>query len=213
MRLIIHILIVSLFFACQNNDNNSKLNENSINEISTLKEEQSAFPEVNDEFSMYIEKFQSAEFPITFKGCSFEPTGLYEFDGGELFKRYNEDNSYSYVKIPTNGKYIALMTLSIADCYLPVLTTYKLNGEIIDKKTIAVGHCSGDCGFQCAEFMTLSSNYALIVSDTISSYECDSYGKEILETLEHYVIYREGELLSNGKIQLSEEIRKSLQTD
>lgn len=212
MRLMLHLLIVSFLFACQNIDNNSKRNENNTNQDSTFKEEESVFPKVNDDFSRYIEKFQETELPITIKGCSVDPSDFYEFDG-ELFRRYNEDNSYPYLNIPTNGIYIALVTLGIADCYLPVLTTYKLNGEIIDEKTIAIGHCSGDCGFDCEEFMTIKSDYSIYTADTISAYECDSDGKMIPETFEHYIVYREGKLLPDGKIQLSDEIRKSLQND
>ena len=47
-------------------------------------------------------------------------------------------------------------------------------------------------------------------SDTISTYDCDSLGYEIPGTYKYYVIYKEGKLLANGKIQLSEEIRKPL---
>ena len=62
---------------------------------------------------------------------------------------------YIYGQIPTNGNYIATITIGAADCNLPVLTTYKLNGERIDSKTIAIGGCGQGPCFECEELVEI----------------------------------------------------------
>ncbi|MFZ4413932.1 MAG: hypothetical protein ACOYOV_12685 [Bacteroidales bacterium] len=131
------------------------------------------------------------------------------FDGNN-FKKFNEDYSYAYGQFTTNGDFIATITLSAADCYLPVITTYKPNGLIIDKQTIAIGGCGSDCGFNCEEYMILKRDYSFYTSDTISVYDCDSLGNEIPGTYEYYVSYKKGKLLTDGKIEMTKEIKKPL---
>lgn len=213
MRKIVFILTISVLTACQtktekdtdngeadNLENAQLLNENQTN----------AFPEVNEEFSTYLGLFKKTDLPIHIKGCLENEIGLYEFDG-KKFKQFNEDFSFSYRQIPTNGNYVATITLGVADCYLPVLTTYRPSGEIIDKETIAIGYCGSDCGYSCEEFMSISKDFKIYTSDTISTYKCDSLGLEIPGTYEYYVVYKEGKLLTDGKIQLTDEIRKPLE--
>jgi len=194
------VLIILALAACQSK--NEKSNE-SADGGNVLKAE-------NEEFSAYINNFKQKNLPLTIKGCMEDITGLAEFDG-EKYKTFNEDFSFSYGQIPTNGEYIALITLGAADCFLPILTTYKLNGQIIDKKTIAIGYCGMDCGYYCEEFMSISDDYKIYTSDTISTYKCDDQGNEIPGTYEYYLIFKEGKLLDDGKIQLSEEQKKPLE--
>jgi len=207
MKKIIFILIIPLLTACQTKtekDTNNGTAEN-IEKTETL----SKIHEMNEEFTAYLKLFKKTDFPINIKGCLENEKGLNILDG-KKFKQFNEDYSFSYKQIPTNGNYIATITLGVADCYLPVLTTYRLNGQIIDRKTIAIGYCGSDCGYSCEEFMSISKNFKIYTSDTISSYDCDSLGLEIPETYEYYVIYKEGKLLKDGKIQLTDEIKKPL---
>jgi hypothetical protein len=123
----------------ENNGKDSTNNEN-------------AFPALNDEFTVYLDNFKKMELPITIKGCNISSDGFKQFDGSK-FKKYADEFALAYGQIPTNGNYVATITLGAADCYLPVLTTYKLNGQVIDQKTIAIGGCGSDCGFSCEEFM------------------------------------------------------------
>lgn len=181
-------------------ENNGKDNTNN----------ESEFPAVNDEFSGYLDNFKKIELPITIKGCNISSDGFKQFDGNK-FKKYADEYSLAYGQIPTNGNYVATITLGAADCYLPVLTTYKLNGHVIDQKTIAIGGCGSDCGFSCEEFMTLKKDFSFYTSDTVSTYTCDSLGNETPGTYEYYVIYMKGKLLTDGKIEMTNEIKQPLQ--
>lgn len=195
--LIIMFLGSVIMFSCgQSINEKTKLNENMHSEI-------------EDEFSNYLKNFKLINLPISIKGCKIDADGFKQFEGKELGK-YEEEYSLAYGQIPTNGNYIAIITLAAADCYLPILTTYKKNGEMIDRKTIAIGGCGSDCGFSCEEYMTINKDYTFYTSDTISSYTCDSLGNETPGTYEYYVAYRKGKLLTNGKIEMGEEIKQPL---
>ncbi len=143
------------------------------------------------------------------KGCSMDVDDLFEFPQDDL-RKFNVNYSYAYCQIPTNGNFIATITLGVADCYLPVLTTYTLNGEIIDEKALAIGYGLVDCGHHTEDYMILKKDYTIYVSDTLKVCECDSSYKIIEETCEQYVIYREGRLLSDGKIELTKTLRKNI---
>lgn len=167
------------------------------------------------DFKDYLVNFKMANLPISIDGCSFDFENLIELNNGQYRKfinhyLYPNDQSFFYKRIPSNGNYITTITLRATDCFLPVLTTYSTSGEIIDEKTIAIGYCGSDCGFNCNEFMTIKKDFTIYVSDTISTYTCDSLGNEIPGTYENYVIYQKGKLLTNGKIIISKEIKKPL---
>jgi hypothetical protein len=188
-------IILSIFlFSCQTSQDNNT----------------TEFPAVNDEFTLYLKNFEKIELPIRIKGCKISSDDLKKLNGKQ-FSKYTDEYSLAYGQIPTNGNYIATITLGSADCYLPVLTTHKLNGQIIDQKTIAIGGCGSDCGFNCEEFMTLKKDFTFYTSDTVSTYTCDSLGNEIPETYQYYVIYAKGKLLTDGKIEMSDEIKAPLQ--
>jgi hypothetical protein len=198
-------LIYLLFlFSCQANSNKSdKKQPNTL-------ENQPIFPKVNDEFTLYLQNFKKLALPVAIKGCKVNSDNFKQFDGNQ-FAKYADEYSLAYGQIPTNGNYIATIILGAADCYLPVLTTYKQNGEVIDQKTIAIGGCGSDCGFNCEEYMTLRNDFTFYTSDTISICDCDSFGNEIPGTCEYYVTYRDGKLRKDGKIEMNKEIKKPLE--
>ena len=172
--------------------------------------EEIIFPQVNDDFDRYLRNFEKTQLPIEIKGCELSTKGLAEFNG-EAYIKYINDYSIGYKQIPTNGNFIMTITLGAADCYLPILTTYRLTGDRIDQKTLAIGYCGSDCGYSCEEFMTIKDDYSIYVSDTISSSDCDSLGNIIPESTKNYVIFKSGKILESGNIELSEEIRKKLE--
>lgn len=199
------IFIVIIFItSCHTTADKSANNDKYINQ------NKGQFPAVNDKFSGYLDNFKRIELPVIIKGCYISSDSFKQFDGSK-FKKYTDEYSLAYGQIPTNGNYVATITLGAADCYLPILTTYKLNGQVIDKKTIAIGGCGSDCGFTCEEFMTLKKDFSFYTSDTISTYTCDSLGKETPGTYEYYVSYMKGKVLTDGKIEMSNEIKQQLQ--
>ncbi len=191
MKNILYLLTLLAFVAC-NSDNKSGFIE----------------PE-NDEFASFLKHFKQTELPVAVKGCYEDIDGLTEFDGSN-FSQFTDAYHFSYKQIPSNGNYIAVISLQIADCFIPVLTTYKPDGTIIDKKVIAIGQCGHDCGYECEEFMTIKADYSIYTSDTITSCECDDMWEIIPGTCEDFVIYKEGKINNDGKIELSDEIKKPL---
>lgn len=213
MKRFLFLITISLLTACKTEAEKAPNDqtEGNLDNAETFSENQtSELPGSNEAFKKYLELFKKADLPLNIKGCRESEIELNVLDG-KKFKQFNEDYSFSYRQIPTNGSYIATVTLGVADCYLPVLTTYKLNGQIIDKKTIAIGYCGSGCGYSCEEFMSIAKDFSIYASDTVSTYNCDSLGLEIPGTYEYYVIYKEGKLLPDGKIQLSEEIKEPLE--
>lgn len=207
MRLTFSFLIVTFFLLCCRTETNK-------NSLETLNEDSEKteimFPEVNDDFDGFLKHFDKTELPLEIKGCYLSDNEVKEFSGSH-FKKYVDEYHYGYRQIPANGNFVATISLGAADCFLPVLTTFNLKGEKIDRKSISIGYCGSDCGYSCEEFMTIREDYSIYVSDTISSSECDSLGNIIPETTENYVIYKSGQLLENGMIELSEETRKELE--
>ena len=191
MKNLIYLVAIIAFTAC-----------NSTNKSGFIEPE-------NDDFASFLKHFTQVDLPLDVKGCYENIEGLTEF-GEWNPSPYTDMFHFSYKQIPSNGNYIAILSLQIADCFLPVLTTYKPDGTIIDRKVIAIGYCGHDCGYECEEFMTIKADYSIYTSDTITSCQCDDEWEIIPGTCEEYVIYKEGKVNSDGKIELSNEIRKPL---
>lgn len=160
-------------------------------------------------FDAYKQKFKEFKLPLVIKGCYLSDSNFIEVSPRQDTPVII-DRILAYCSVPANGNYYATITLAPADCYVPVLTTFNKEGNKIDEKAINIGGCGADCGFTCEEYMIINKDYSIYVSDTISQTKCDSMGNEIPGTTEHYVNYKTGKLLSNGKIKLSEEKKKVL---
>jgi len=204
MKIILPILTLFLINCSQ--ADKSKTKEESGTTKSTLKTE---LPQVNDQFQSFLDKFPKIELPLKIKGCEADYKGLTKFND-ENPSPYIHDYSFAVGQIKTNGNYVSVITLGVADCLLPVLTTYKLTGEKIDSKTIAIGYCgSGPC-FECEEFMTIKEDFSIYTADTMKTSECDDDYEPIPGTESIEVIYKEGHLTEKGKIELSDEMKKGV---
>src|SRR5690606_21948262 len=98
MKRIVFILTISVLTACQTKTGKDTDNgtADNIENAEILNESQTnEFPEVNEEFTAYLELFKKTDLPISIKGCLENEKGLDEFDG-KKFKQFNEDYSFSY---------------------------------------------------------------------------------------------------------------------
>ena len=191
--------------SCSQVDKNKSDNENS----NTTSKSVTELPQVNDQFQSFLDQFPKIELPIKIKGCEADYENLAEFNE-ENPSPFIQDYSYAVGQIKTNGNYVSVITLGVADCLLPVITTYKLTGEKIDSKTIAIGYCgSGPC-FECEEFMTLKEDFTIYTADTMKISECDDDYNSIPGTESIEVIYKEGRLTEKGEIELSDEMKKEI---
>lgn len=196
MNKIIFLAVLSILAGCHY----SKTNE------VHLQKDTTTIPAVNDQFQFFLDQFPEVKLPVTIEGCLIE-TDILQLDP-KVSAPYNQSDEYIYGKFITNGNYIAVITLAAADCYLPKLTTFKLNGEKIDSRTIAIGGCDDGPCYECIESMTLGEDYTLYIANTMRSYQCDTDYNEIKGTGKTTIIYREGRLTSNGKIEISPEQKK-----
>ncbi len=159
-------------------------------------------------FGQFLEKYKEVELPLVVRACNVNTDGLERYS--DIDTLYMRQGTIPYCRFKTNGDYVAVISLGMADCLLPVLTTWTKDGKQIDQQDIAIGYCGSGPGFECDEFMTLDKYFTLYTSDTISSVDIDSLGQEIQETKKKYVYYRKGRLLNSGKIELSDTVRQNL---
>lgn len=205
MKILIPILIVFLISCSQADKNKAKKDKST-----TKTKLEAELPQVNEQFQSFLDKFPKIELPFLVKGCEANYEELTELNE-ENSSPYVQDYSYAIGQIKTNGNYVSVITLGVAECLLPVLTTYKLTGEKIDGKTIAIGYCgSGPC-FECEEFMTLKEDFTIYTADTMKISECDNDYNPIPDTERIEVIYKEGRLTEKGEIELSDEVKKEIQ--
>ncbi len=161
-------------------------------------------------FTSYLKHFKTIKLPVSLNACAMNGEGL-EALIDEAFIKYGDYPRMAYGQIPPNGDYFATLTLANADCFVPTLTTFKADGTIIDKKSLMIHGCGDDCGFACQTHMSIGKDLDIYFSETISTYECDSVGEAVPGSYEHYVIYKKGRMLPDGKIELSGEIKEPLQ--
>jgi hypothetical protein len=209
-KIFVIICIVFFLFDCSNakkfnseqNDNREKL---ICIEQDTLKS--NILQPVNQEFKDYLSCFDVIDLPITIYPCEFSLyDSLYRFKENE-YQNYNEGHSSAFAQILTNNDYIAVIIFADADCYVPILTTYNYAGKIIDSKDISIGD-TDDIGYRSKTLTKINKDFTILITDSVSTYEVDSLGNEILGTRKHYILYQKGELTKTGKIKLSQEQKK-----
>jgi hypothetical protein len=194
MKKTIIFIGIILFVSCKTENNKS---EKLTSEI----------PKVNEQFQSFIDQFTEIKFPIKIKGCEDEFQPLTQLKK-EISSPYEDEPYYVYGKIRTNGTYIATITLGAADCLLPILTTYKLNGEKIDSKTIAIGGCGQGPCFECEEFMEIDKELNIYTANNLRYYDCDEDYEEINGTEKKETIYKSGKLTPKVIIELTNEQKK-----
>lgn len=157
----------------------------------------------------FLKKYTQTTLPISMKGC-FGNSFKLPLINSDSLQSDNEDGTVPYCTFKTNGDYYAVIRLGLADCALPYLITYDKDGKVIDQKQIGIGLCGASPGFRCEEFSIIQNDFSIYASDTIAEAEIDSLGQEIKSTLQNYVIYIKGRLLSTGKIELTDTLRQTL---
>jgi hypothetical protein len=194
MNKTITLIAIILFTSCKTD--NKKL-ENISYEGSPLDEQ----------FQAFLAQFPAIDFPIRINGCEDDFRPLKELKK-EISSPYESEPYYVYAKIPTNGAYVATITLGAADCFLPILTTYKFNGERIDSKSISIGGCGQGPCFECEELMEIDKDLNIYAANNLRYYNCDEDYVEIKGTDKKELIYRTGKLTKSGIIELTAEVKK-----
>ena len=194
MRKTIILIGIILFISCKTENNKT---EKLTSEL----------PQVNEQFQSFIDQFPEIKLPVKIKGCEDDFQPLTELKK-EISSPYEKEPYYVFGKIPTNGNYVATITLGATDCFLPILTTYKLNGERIDSKTIAIGGCGQGPCFECEELMEIDKELNIYTANNLKYYDCDEDYNEIKGTEKIKTIYKSGKLTEKGFVELTNELEK-----
>ncbi|MFD2543747.1 hypothetical protein ACFSSB_15580 [Lacinutrix gracilariae] len=161
----------------------------------------------DDKFQAFITQFPEIETPIKIKACDDDFSNLQKLnEKTNLIKR--KEQNYIFCKIKTNGTYVAIITLEETECYMPVLTTFKPNGEKISSENLMIGLCGSDPCFECEELMEIDNDLNIYIAFNSRYFDCDENGQEIEGTEKTEVIYRNGKLTENGIIELTEKLKK-----
>ena len=195
---ILILLIVLIFVSC---GRSAKSNENSSDLANdTLQVEQ----EMTD-FQQYLSHFDTIKLPVSFDICSYKFETYVE---NSSFHTFEDNWTLAFGKIITDN-YIATITLTIGDCFAPILTTYSYDGKVIDTKRIFITDMSDEGHISIANTL-INKDFSILLTDTITNYETDTISGEDID-IEKYVLYQEGQITKSGKIKLSEEKKKIIQ--
>jgi hypothetical protein len=200
MRISIFALTLILLCACSHQQSST------VSEIGAI---------LHTQLDSFISQFPARSLPLSIRACDLTIYPALKHAEGNLAHKDKFDEALAYGRIKSNGTYTAVITLGMADCLLPILTTLDKDGKQIDQKMIAIGHCGSGPGFICTEVMTMRADYSLYAADTISEWEINDSTGMILPGGEKvtYVEYVKGQLLSNGKIQLSPILKDTLKVE
>jgi len=166
-------------------------------------------PVINDGFKIFLDQFPEVSLPLEIKACEAR-TDLKTIDAAISNPFTKEEGSYVYGKFSVDDKHIGVITLHAADCFIPYLAVYSLNGKLIDSKPISIGQCSEGPCYKCEEILQISRSLTIHVSDTMQSFDCDEDDLPKGPPLTTDILYREGKITDAGKIELSEEKKKQL---
>lgn len=202
---ILFTLIALVLCSCSQSDNRRTIDEGATTTISDSSRQHGS-----EDFQTFLNTFPLLELPLQLSGCEPKHADLPEINEENPSSFFQDYYGYVVGRIEFNGSYVAVVTLARAECYLPVLTTYTLEGEIIDSKTIACGSCShGRECYVCVETAILYDDFTIYTADTHTYSDCDENYNSIPGTEEIEVIYREGRLTETGIIELSDEKKKA----
>jgi hypothetical protein len=154
------------------------------------------------EFKEFLTHFKCYELPINLNTNKISHLGLKEFDRRN--STFADEYSLAFKQIPSNGNYIATITLKKGENYLPVLTTYELTGEIIDRKVLALRFGTSCFENYCQEYLTINTDFSIRITDSIYTSIYDGANLDSSKTEENITIFKTGRILENGLIELSE---------
>lgn len=111
--------------------------------------------------------------------------------------------------LPDTADSYKVIWLSSSEIFVPVLTTYSKSGKKISEASLTIGQCGADECFDCNETIRIGRDMSVYSVDSIQYSECDSLGYPV-RVLEKYILYKTGQVLSSGKITMSEDRKAAL---
>jgi hypothetical protein len=164
---------------------------------------------VNDDFQRFLDQFPEIALPLEIKGCDAR-TDLKTVNTAISSPFIKEEGSYVYGKFAFGDKYTGVITLHAADCFIPHLAVYNLNGKLIDSKPLAIGQCSDGPCYKCEEVLQIDQRLSIYVADTLQAFECDEDDLPKGAAVTTTIIYKEGKITPAGRIAINKEQTKQL---
>jgi len=98
----------------------------------------------------------------------------------------------------------AFIQLIIADDNFPKITILDMNGKTIDSRSIVIGKCHGDCGFECNESTRIDTSFNIYSVFSSVYQECDDNGNIKADKAEATFQEATGRITDKGKIEYEE---------
>jgi len=213
MKYLFIFLALIFFSTCNTSSNKSDegRENDSINSSSDVTQSDNVSSEGENEFSAFLDNFTKTELPFTFKEYNFDQASLTQFEGTK-YKNIRGDRAFhiwwAYKQIPVNEEFVAVITVELNNVnkMIPVLETYTSSGVIIDSKTL-------DFGWEeytdYKDSVSINKDFSIYISAVIEEFEYDENGAEIPGTSRRKSYYRNGNILMDGNIKLSEQQEKT----
>lgn len=160
-------------------------------------------------FAAKLKRHNLRELPLEIRPCGMNSSGLQELDPDSA----GADGFIPYFTFKTNGDYYALISLGIADCSMPLLSTFDGDGNKIDEKILSISGCNSGPGFICSEYVKIEKDFSIFTCDSVAEMDLENEGHESGKVKARYIRYRQGKLQPDGKIELSAEQRKELRVE
>jgi len=158
-----------------------------------------ATPAIDEQFQTFLNQFPKKDLPLEIVGCAIAFKTLSELKK-EISLPYEKNLYYVYSVIPSKGDYISTITLAAADCFIPILTTYKLSGEKIDSKAIATNNCNdGPCS-DCKQTVVIDKDSSIKIINYFNYFDCDENGNIKSDQVTKREVAEEVKLTAEGAI-------------
>ena len=173
--------------------------------------------EIKQEVQVNIRKNNSGftDFLTNFQLLSYGEvlnTTCLDIEGNRRYKKLNTSKHKSFLNgyegpavsigyFSDTTNFFVLIYCTASACYLPNLSVYNKNGELIQTCLLASG-CGSDVGYECSETVQLISLDKIITTKLEKYYETDSLGEKLessLNQLKTKILYS---IDLNGQIKL-----------
>ncbi|MBS1526817.1 MAG: hypothetical protein JST19_14270 [Bacteroidetes bacterium] len=167
---------------------------------------------INSDFKEFLKKFQIMSLPLSIKTLEIVADSSKKLSQKDnLFIKSDYPNGiYAYSMLPDTEINYKIIWLEPAEAEIPVLTIFTKDGKKVDQKELGVGGCGSDCGFNCSESITINKGLTIFSCDSIERTTCDTDGNPIKNTTKRYLRFKTGEILRDGKIDMTRIQQRSI---
>ncbi|MDD3320905.1 MAG: hypothetical protein PHS59_05625 [Paludibacter sp.] len=193
----VHIIIIGILLltSCNLSQKNNAEQANKPSHILSFKQSE------DKNFNSFLLNFKQSKLPIKISPNNLNSKNLIEFNCKN--STFTDEYSLAFTQIPTNGNYIATITLKQLESYVPVLTTYDLTGQIIDSKLLSLVNLEYQYKDNFKEMVSIDTSFNICITDSVFNIENEGSSSIALLNEEDSIVQRKGKILSTGIIELN----------